>query len=136
MRVILEEKGWTNWRNADKKEFTEQYKEFKLNHRPDGVIHDQYDQPIAIETERTLKRRERYRAIMRNHILAKKHKLWAFVIYAVPTNKLKIALNAIFDDIEYVLLNGVRHEIKEQHRKMFKFYTYDELENLNLERKE
>lgn len=70
--LILAQKGATNWINGDRNTFLNQ---FKVKHRPDGLITLPNGKRIAIETERSLKTKARYQQIIASHLRARTEKL-------------------------------------------------------------
>ncbi|WP_203219085.1 MobC family replication-relaxation protein [Vibrio sp. S17_S38] len=129
VRLTLESKNCTNWINGDRGEF---FKKYNIKHRPDGIITLPSGHNVAIETERTLKRnKQRYQSIMTSHLLGRQKKIWHRVFYVVPTSKQKAALQIMFNDIKFVMINGQPVNLEEKHQKTFKFFTYAELENLS-----
>lgn len=124
VRLTLESKGGTNWVHGDRKNFLKQY---DVKHRPDGLITLQNGQKIAIETERSLKTKQRYQEIMKSHLVARKAEKWHFVYYVLPDEQKKIALKKMFDDITFLTFSGRPIPIEPSHREVFKFYTVDEL---------
>lgn len=129
VRLTLESKNCTNWISGDRGEF---FKKFEIKHRPDGIITLPSGRNVAIETERTLKRnKQRYQSIMTSHLLGRQKKIWHRVFYVVPTSKQKIALQVMFNDIKFVIINGQPVNLEEKHYNTFKFFTYAELESLS-----
>lgn len=129
VRLTLESKNCTNWVSGDRGEF---FKKFEVKHRPDGLITLPSGHNVAIETERTLKRnKQRYQSIMTSHLLGRQKKIWQRVFYVVPTTKQKIALQVMFNDIKFVMIDGKPVNLEEKHYKTFKFFTYSDLENLS-----
>ncbi|MCW2482099.1 MobC family replication-relaxation protein [Candidatus Symbiopectobacterium sp. NZEC135] len=130
-RLILEKKGASGWINGDRSGFVRQY---QVKHRPDGVITLPGGKVIAIETERHLKTKARYQTIIANHLLARTHKQWMYVFYIVPDLQKKRALELLFANIKYVIVNHQHVPLEARHRNVFRIYTLDELQQLELER--
>ncbi|MGF1903633.1 MobC family replication-relaxation protein [Aliivibrio salmonicida] len=127
VRIYLERKGWTDWKNADRYSFRKKY---PVPHRPDALIVAPNGYTIAIETERTLKTKPRYQEIIKSHLLATKADYWEQVIYVVPDGKTKIALRNRFNNITYVNMNGSRITLTDEHRSTFHIFTLDEIKTL------
>jgi hypothetical protein len=128
-RVLLEKKGATNWIKGDRKNFLHQ---FRVKHRPDGVITLPNGKRIAIEMERNLKTPRRYQAIMAGHLLAWSEGVWSGIFYIVPHRQKKIALMKIFETTKCVIVNNSPVTLEQHHRDTFKFFTLDELKAHNL----
>lgn len=128
-RLTLEKKGAKEWINGDRSSFLSQY---KVKHRPDGLITLPEGRVIAVETERNLKTKARYQSIMASHLLARTEKHWFYVFYVLPDEKKKRALRLIFDSIPHVIVNNQHVTLEEKHRNVFRFYTTDELIALEL----
>lgn len=129
VRLTLEQKGAMNWINADRSTFLARY---NVKHRPDGLITLPGGRVIAIETERSLKTKARYQSIMASHLLARKNQHWIYVFYVVPDGQKKRALQVIFDSITHVIVIGQNVSLEEKHRDVFRIYTTEELQNLEL----
>ncbi|TVO39895.1 hypothetical protein [Vibrio algivorus] len=124
----VRDKGCTHWISGDRGDF---FKKYEVKHRPDGLITLPSGHRVAIETERTLKRnKQRYQSIMTSHLLGRQKKVWHRVFYVVPTAKQKSALQVMFNDIKFVMVNGKPVNLEEKHYNIFKFFTYDELAEL------
>ncbi|WP_337049920.1 MobC family replication-relaxation protein [Serratia fonticola] len=128
-RLMLEKKGATGWINGDRSTFLNQY---KIKHRPDGLITLPEGKVIAIETERRLKTKARYQSIMASHLLARTDKHWLYVFYIVPDEQKKRALALLFDSIKHVMVNNQHVTLEEKHRNVFRIYTPDELAHLTI----
>jgi hypothetical protein len=127
--LILEQKGATDWINGDRNNFLAQ---FRVRHRPDGLITLPNGKRIAIETERSLKTKARYQQIIASHLRARTDSLWFFVFYIVPDEQKKRALTLLFDTIKHVIENNQHVTLEAKHRNVFRFYTMDELKALDL----
>lgn len=129
-RIILEQKGASGWVNGDRSTFLSHY---KVSHRPDGLITLPSGNVIAIETERRLKTKARYQSIIASHLLARTQKDWIYVFYIVPDPQKKRGLELLFDSIRHVIVNHQHIPLESRHRKVFRLYTLDELQRLNLD---
>lgn len=129
-RLILEKKGAFGWVNGDRSTFLGQY---QVKHRPDGLITLPDGQIIAIETERRLKTRARYQSIIASHLLARTRKYWIYVFYIVPDLQKKRALELLFESIRHVIVNHQHIPLETRHRNVFRIYTLDELQRLDLD---
>lgn len=128
-RLIIEKKGATGWINGDRSTFLNQY---QTKHRPDGLITLPNSKVIAVETERRIKTKARYQSIMASHLMARTNKHWLYVFYITPDDQKKRALMLLFDSIKHVIVNNQQVTLEERHRNVFRFYTVDELTNLDL----
>lgn len=129
VHLILEQKGATGWINGDRNTFLNQ---FQVKHRPDGLITLPNGKRIAVETERSLKTKARYQQIIQSHLAARTSELWFNVFYVLPDEQKKRALMLLFDNIKYVLVNGQPVTLEAKHRRVFRFFTMDELQELDL----
>lgn len=129
VHLMLAQKGATDWINGDRNTFLNQ---FKVKHRPDGLITLPNGKRIAIETERSLKTKARYQQIIASHLRARTENLWFFVFYIVPDEQKKRALMLLFDTIKQVIENSQHVTLEAKHRNVFRFYTMDELKALEL----
>ncbi|HBL9191368.1 TPA: molybdopterin-guanine dinucleotide biosynthesis protein MobC, partial [Escherichia coli] len=93
---------------------------------PDGRL-------IAVETERRIKTKARYQSIMASHLLAISDKKWRYAFYVAPDEAKKRALKIIFDSIASVIVKNQHVQLEAKHRDVFRFYTLDELKNLELD---
>ncbi|MBQ4768660.1 molybdopterin-guanine dinucleotide biosynthesis protein MobC [Pectobacterium versatile] len=129
-RLILEKKGAYGWLHGDRPAFRRHY---RATHRPDGVITLPNGTVIAIETERRLKTKARYQAIITNHLLARTQQLWMYVFYIVPNPQKKLAIELLFNSMKYVIVNRQHIPLETKHRHVFQVYTFEELNRLDLE---
>ncbi|KGT86302.1 molybdopterin-guanine dinucleotide biosynthesis protein MobC [Erwinia typographi] len=129
VRLILEQKGATDWINGDRSNFLSR---FNVRHRPDGLITLPNGRQIAIETERSLKTKARYQQIIASHLKARTESQWFYVFYIVPDDQKKRALLLLFDTIKHVIENNQHVTLEAKHRNVFRFYTMDELKRLEL----
>ncbi|WP_099609463.1 MobC family replication-relaxation protein [Vibrio coralliilyticus] len=129
VRIELERQGWEDWHNGDRYSFKQKY---EVEHRPDAVIRSPQGHLIAIETERTIKQRSRYRSIFKSHILAKQKKYWGAVFYIVPDDGMKKALERVFDQIEYIQFDESKHSFDSYRNKLVRIFTTDELKRLTV----
>lgn len=128
-RIALEKNGATNWINGDRPGFISQY---SSKHRPDALITLPGGIQIAVETERNLKTKARYQSIMASHLAARTNSDWFYVFYITPDEAKKRILQLMFSNITYVVTNGIRVPLEARHHNVFRFYTIDELKNLEL----
>ena len=128
-RIILEQKGAVGWINGDRSTFLSRY---QVNHRPDGLITLPGGTVIAIETERRLKTKVRYQSIIASHLLARTRKQWIYVFYIVPDPQKKRALELLFSNIKYVIVNHQHIPLEERHWDVFRIYTIAEIKQLEL----
>ncbi|KAB8306702.1 molybdopterin-guanine dinucleotide biosynthesis protein MobC [Erwinia endophytica] len=129
VRLTLEQKGAANWINGDRSTFLNQ---FNVKHRPDGLMTLPNGTVIAVETERRLKTKARYQSIMASHLMARAEKHWIFVFYVVPDEQKKRALQVIFDSITHVIVKNQHVTLEEKHRNVFRIYTAEDLQKMEL----
>lgn len=129
-RIILEQKGASGWINGDRTTFLNRY---QTSHRPDGLITLPGGIVIAIETERRLKTKARYQSIIASHLLARTRKDWIYVFYIVPDPQKKRGLERLFESIRHVIVNHQHIPLETRHRNVFRIYTLDELQRLDLD---
>lgn len=132
VHLILKQKGATDWINGDRDTFLNQ---FKVKHRPDGLITLPDGRRMAIETERSLKTKTRYQQIIQSHLAARTAELWLGVFYVLPDEQKKRALMLLFDNITYVMANHRHVTLEGKHRRVFSFYIMEELKALDLNEK-
>lgn len=125
--IYLQRNGWTNWQNADQFSFRRKY---ETDNRPDAIINTQSNVTVAIETERTLKTADRYRAIFKSHILAKQKGYWEMVFYVVEDKKMQQALERRFDSVKYIPFDKSNHPFSEYRKNLVRVFTLDELKLL------
>lgn len=99
----------------------------------DGLISLPDGRLIAVETERRIKTKARYQSIMASHLLAISDKKWRYAFYVAPDEAKKRALKIIFDSIASVIVKNQHVQLEAKHRDVFRFYTLDELKNLELD---
>ncbi|OSN02850.1 molybdopterin-guanine dinucleotide biosynthesis protein MobC [Lonsdalea britannica] len=128
-RLILEKQGAYGWLHGDRTTFRNRY---QTTHRPDGVITLPNETVIAIETERRLKTKAHYQAIITNHLLARTQKLWMYVFYIVPDPQKKLAIELLLNSVKHAIVNHQRIPLEAKHRNVFRVYTFEELKQLVL----
>ncbi|KFX06203.1 molybdopterin-guanine dinucleotide biosynthesis protein MobC [Pectobacterium betavasculorum] len=128
-RLLLEKKGAYGWISGANSTFRSRY---EVYHRPAGVITLPDGTVIAVETERHLKTKARYQAIITNHLLARTQKRWMYVFYIVPDPQKKRAIELLFNNIKHVIVNHQRILLEAKQRNVFRVYTVDELKRLAL----
>lgn len=129
VRLRLEQLGCFDCLNGDNKSINAK---FDLKHRPDGFIKLPNDMPIAFETELIIKSRLRYIEIIKHHLVSRSRKYWYYVLYVAPDEHKKAALIRIFNSIDHVTNDGQRLTLSQEHRNVFKFCTFEELQNNGL----
>ncbi|MFJ5444570.1 molybdopterin-guanine dinucleotide biosynthesis protein MobC, partial [Pectobacterium sp. CHL-2024] len=123
-------KGAYGWISGADSTFRSRY---EVSHRPAGVITLPDGTVIAVETERRLKTKARYQAIITQHLITRTQKLWMYVFYIVPDPQIKRAIERMFNSVEYAIVNHQRIPLEARHRDVFRIYTLVELQLLNLE---
>ena len=122
LRITAERNDWCDWIKCSGTErFRKKHGIFPdvVATRPDGV-------KIAIEVERTVKSKSRYPRIMGSHLHARKFGQWDEIFYLCPDARIKRRLENIYSEIEEVDYFGNSVKITDQHRQLFRFYSYDE----------
>lgn len=130
VQLTLQEKGATQWINGDRNTFFKLYPDVK--HRPDGVITLPNGKKSAIEVELNLKSKSRYKDIMKSHLHARSKPHWHFVYYIVSEPTHKKRLNMIFSSFNTLVFDGRPYPIEQKHRDVFKIFTREEFENIDL----
>lgn len=128
-RIILEQKDACGWVHGDRTTFLSRY---QVSYRPDGLIALPSGTVIAIKTDRHLKTKVRYQSIIASHLLARTRKDWIYVFYIVPDPQKKRGLERLFDSIQYVIVNHQHIPLETRHRNVFRIYTIDELQRLDI----
>lgn len=127
LRLSFEAKGWSGWRYPDR---VAPHEARRRLHRPDALaINPHGEERVAIECERTLKIRRRYRSILGSHLDALNRGEYAKVIYATPTEQHAEALKRIFSGLGYVLAGGRQTPAAEVLRATI-IVTYDNIKEL------
>ncbi|AYH06822.1 MobC family replication-relaxation protein [Pectobacterium parmentieri] len=126
-RLILEKKGAYGWVSGACSTFRSRY---QVYHRPDGVITLPDGTVIAVETERRLKTKARYQAIITQHLITRTQKLWMYVFYIVPDPQKKRAIELLFNSVKYVIVDHQHIPLETKHRNVFRVYTVEELKHL------
>ena len=121
-RLRAEDAGWTNW-TPGKKLLPPpgKNKGGQAPKVPDAIVTDPSGRRIAIEIERLVKAKRKYREIIKAHLLAIKAGKYDAVHYISPTGKhgqIEAALLAVHD----VELLGERVKLTDAHRARFKFF--------------
>ncbi|MFP1853666.1 MobC family replication-relaxation protein [Lonsdalea quercina] len=129
-RLLLEKKGAYGWISGADSTFRSRY---EVSHRPAGVITLPDGTVIAVETERHLKTKARYQAIITQHLITRTQKLWMYVFYVVPDPQKKLALELLFNNIKHAIVNHQRIPLEAKHRNVFRVYTIEELKRLALD---
>ncbi|MDE8754590.1 MobC family replication-relaxation protein [Pectobacterium polaris] len=127
-RLLLEKKGAYGWSSDADSTFRSRY---KVYHRPAEVITLPDGTVIAVETERHLKTKARYQAIITQHLITRTQKFWMYVFYIVPDPQIKRAIERIFNSVKYAIVNHQRIPLEAKHRNIFRVYTVEELELRN-----
>ncbi|MCA6928674.1 MobC family replication-relaxation protein, partial [Pectobacterium versatile] len=128
-RLLLEKKGAYGWISGADSTFRSRY---EVYHRPAGVITLPDGTVIAVETERHLKTKARYQAVITNHLITRTQKLWMYVFYIVPDPQIKRAIERMFNSVKYAIVSHQRIPLEAKHRHVFRIYTFDELKGLDL----
>ncbi|WJV54833.1 MobC family replication-relaxation protein [Prodigiosinella aquatilis] len=128
-RLILEKKGAYGWVSGACSTFRSRY---QVYHRPDGVITLPDGTVIAVETERRLKTKAHYQAIITQHLITRTQKLWMYVFYIVPDPQIKRAIERMFNSVKYAIINHQHIPLEAKHRNVFRIYTFEELKGLDL----
>nr|ABX77000.1 Hypothetical Mobilization protein [Vibrio sp. 23023] len=127
VQVDVTHKGWTQWRNGDRQSFKE---DFKVEHRPDAIVTTSEGTTVAIEVELSLKTPDRYRSIIKSHITAKEKGYWKYVIYVVPNDNAKVALNRAFERVKYIQFDKSRYPIDTYRKGLIRIFKLDDVQHL------
>ncbi|KHT10614.1 MobC family replication-relaxation protein [Pectobacterium brasiliense] len=128
-RLLLEKKGAYGWISGTDSTFRSRY---EVYHRPAGVITLPDGTVIAVETERHLKTKARYQAIITQHLIIRTQKRWVYVFYIVPDPQIKRAIERMFNSVKYAIVSHQRIPLEAKHRNVFRVYTVEELKGLDL----
>ena len=121
LRIASERGGWSGWESHFHKRINRKHDIYPdaVAVRPDGVR-------VAIEVERTVKQESRYRSILIAHLNARKLRRWDEIYYLSPTAKISKRLKRIFLDISEVQYMEKVIALGDEHKKPFRFYSYDQ----------
>ena len=120
LRIYAERSGWINWKkpsridNLNKDGFI--YPD-AIATRPEGL-------QVAIEVERTLKSKKRYRNILVSHLHSRKQRYWDEIYYFCPDAQITARLKRLFSEISELDYFGTTVKVTDQHRSLFQIYTY------------
>ncbi|MDX5627945.1 MULTISPECIES: MobC family replication-relaxation protein [unclassified Brenneria] len=128
-RLLLEKKGAYGWISGADSTFRSRY---EVYHRPAGVITLPDGTVIAVETERHLKTKARYQAIITQHLIIRTQKRWMYVFYIVPDPQKKRAIELLLNSVKHAIVNHQRISLEAKHRHVFRVYTVEELKGLEL----
>lgn len=112
-RLAAEAAGWTEWLRGERLGFNP-------GTRPDALAVSPKGARVAIEVERTIKTRQRYQQIIASHLAAITSGQWVGVYYLTPEGMAE-RLRRVVESVEWVVENGERIELKDSHRKRFRF---------------
>ncbi|MBA0162857.1 molybdopterin-guanine dinucleotide biosynthesis protein MobC [Pectobacterium versatile] len=129
VRILLEKKGAYGWISGADSTFRSRY---EVYHRPAGVITLPDGTVIAVETERHLKTKARYQAIITQHLIIRTQKRWMYVFYIVPDPQKKRAIELLLNSVKHAIVNHQHIPLEAKHRNVFRVYTFDELRGLDL----
>jgi len=113
-RLYKSRQNWTNWVRGERLGF-------KVKNRPDAIAQDNNGEIVAIEIERTVKTKKRYRQIMSSHLQQINKGTWNRVEYICLDDLMAKRLERIFNTIDYVLVNRQKVKINDRHYEKFTF---------------
>jgi hypothetical protein len=118
-RIQAERAGWTEWCGTRRaKARAERYGWPKV---PDAIGRDPEGQVVAIEVERTAKTPRRYREIVAMYLQMTAGPELDRVQYLCPDPRLVPRLRGLWERIDYVVIDGKRWPVKDEHRERFSF---------------
>ncbi|MDQ2131566.1 MobC family replication-relaxation protein [Leclercia adecarboxylata] len=112
-RLKAEASGWTDWLRGERLGLRQAI-------RPDALAVSPKGLKVAIELERTIKTRQRYQVIMREHLMAVRAGRWQVVVYISPDGMAQ-RLKRVFDAISYVSVGGMHEVLNDRQRNLFRF---------------
>ena len=121
LRVVAESNGWRNWQRNP----TSELKRSGIKY-PDAVVVRPDGLRVAIEVERSVKKKEEYAQILVSHLESYKQRLWDKVYYLSPNIKTKERLQSIFNQMKEVTYFGQVVRLNDDYRMLFQFCTYDD----------
>lgn len=127
LRIQLAQAGWTGWVYPDRQPVPE--KSQAGSHRPDAIAIAPDGAVCAIECERSVKTSKRYRAIIGQHLSAIARGDYTRVIYTSPSEPTRVAVRSLVTGCERAIVSGRDMTLTDEHRTLFRFYTYQELTN-------
>lgn len=121
LRLAAERAGWSQWHVPRPSGILKKdriYPDATML-RPDGVR-------VAIEAERSIKRKGDYPKILAGHLGARRVGRWDLVYYLSPDKTTARRLERTFAEIDEVVFEGSGVAIGDEHRAVFRFHTYDD----------
>ena len=112
--------GWSDWRNGSV--MGKRITNMKI---PDAIATSPKGHRICIEIEREIKSARRYRDIIASHLSARKRGQWEHILYLSPDLDFAKRLKRKINSLGYLLWNGCRVSLTEEHLKYFTFASYD-----------
>jgi hypothetical protein len=130
LRLACARAGWREWKYSDRVSAAE--KSVKDVHRPDAISTTPSGVRVALEVERTLKSKKRYRFILGRHLEAIQRSEYQHVIYTSPDAARADALRAIVHGLGHVVTRGRDVAVSPDLFSPFCFCVYDQITKLEL----
>ena len=121
LRLIAERNGWRNWRSVRPAGLLEKGEIY-----PDATVIRPDNFRIAMEAERSIKSKSDYTKIFLGHLGAWRKRRWDMIYYLSPDHATANRLRQIYTEIDEVNFEGWVTAITDEHRDMFRFFTYDD----------
>ena len=121
LRLTAEHNGWRNWRSVRPAGLMEKGEIY-----PDATVIRPDNYRIAIEAERSIKSKDDYTKIFLGHLGVWRKRRWDMIYYLSPDRATADRLRKTYSEIGGVNFEGSVTAITDEHRDMFRFFTYDD----------
>ncbi len=121
LRLAAERAGWCQWQMPRPARLME-----KDHIYPDATVLRPDNVRVAIEAERSIKRKGDYGKIFAGHLGARRLGRWDMVYYLSPDQRTAKWLEKMYREIKEVDFEGSVVAISDEHRAVFRFFTYDD----------
>ncbi|WP_299695698.1 helix-turn-helix domain-containing protein [uncultured Vibrio sp.] len=124
-RMAFSQLSWADFQTfTHHQAFKEQ---LKLKHYPDALVHSRLDDGVfAVEVVLTLKTVSIYRAMIKEHIIAKRQGAWSHVVFVVENEGCKHLLQNRFNHIKYIAFDESRQPF-ECHEAMVSILVLEDM---------
>lgn len=122
LRIVAARAGWKGWTYLDR--VTPQQLVTGRRHRADALVVHPDGFRVALECERTIKTRKRYRAIVGEHLESVQRGEYDKVVWACPTETFSKALDQVLASIPRIIVSGRDLPFAEQERACMRVCTY------------
>jgi hypothetical protein len=125
LRIQLAHAGWTGWNYPDRQSVAE--KSQAGGHRADAIVTAPDGADCALECERSVKHRARYRFILSQHMTAITRGDYQRVIYTSPSESTRDAARSLITNCDRVIVSGRDTVVTPEMLSHFSFTTYQQL---------